>query len=207
MLPLVFIGGAITGAAALLGAALYDHDKTEAHYPASLENTAGLDKKEVCALLNDYYIKENALATKCSQLVMECSNCYPAIEMPDENFAEKAFRMADNLITPTIRKWNVQQMLDLKEEAKKLYSRYKGTFRRANQLLKERGHTPLDLNEITFRGVDFSINNAGGNENWVFELIELSDKIRAFLDKSGDIAEKMIQLLDGKKATLAIEAA
>lgn len=206
MLPLAFIGGALFGAAGLAVAAMVDKQKTEAGFPPSLKRCAELDRHDISMLLTDYYIRENQLATECGVLVAECGNCYPAIEMPDENLAEKVFRLADNVMTPKIRKWDHDKMLSLRDEAQKLYARYKPAFLRANKLLREEGQSPLDLRAITFKGVDFSLDNSAENENWVFDLLDLSDKIRNFLDISGDIAEKMINFLDETKTCPAIAA-
>lgn len=205
MFPFAFVSGALVGAAGLAVAAFMDQKKTESAFPPSLNRAGELDAHEVTMLLNDYYLKENQLAAKCSVLVAECSNCYPAIEMPDENLAEKAFRLADNALMPKIRKWHHDQMLDLRDEAQKLYARYRPAFKRVNQLLQAEGQNSFDLKPITFKGVDFDLDNSPDNENWVFDLSELSDKIRDFLDTSGDIAEKMIDQLEGANKAIAAE--
>lgn len=198
MHPLMFIGGAVVGAAGLLGAALYDKRRTEAKFSPLLKNAAGLDAAQVIEQLNDYYLKSNALSIKCSGVLVEnCGLHGPWLgAMPDDDFLHKAFADIDRHVTPVMRKWTVGQIADLGEEAKKLYIRYKGCFERANALIAAQGERQVDLSGIKFPAQKFSLDNSVQNDNWGFDLDELADIVRNYLDHSADIAEKLVQLLE-----------
>lgn len=199
MLPLVFIGGAIAGAAGLTTAALWDKKKREAEFPLQLQQVASLNAQDICELLTDYCIKANLLSSRCSLCFAQIGEaCTPTIELPDETALERIFRKIDSRVTPVMRRWKHQQFLSFRDEARDLYARYRGVFGRGNELLLGMGKVALMLRDITFRGCDFSLDNSAANEDWDMQLDDMADLIRNYLDKSVSIAEQLIACLEGE---------
>lgn len=205
MLPLIFVGGAITGAAGLLAAALWDKHKTESEYSPALKTPQELDAQEVRNQLWTYFMKAQEIHRSCSTAVAEASNLQgTSIALPDDGLFQKAVNALDDGMNSVCRGLRGSQLRDLKDESQKLYNRYRGVFQRANGILRERGRTPVSLKAITFKGQDFSIDNSLKNEDWCWDFDELADKIRAFIDTSCEIADQLMDRLEQEKPLAAI---
>lgn len=207
MLPLLFIGGAITGALGLTAAALYDSAKTEAQYSPGLKTPNQLDANEVARQLNRYFFQANELGMKCNNIVMEGQDlAVTPLNLPDDNLMQKASDYIFGGLTSIGRTLKEKQVLDLKEDVQKLYKRYLGVFIRANEILQERGQMPLDLKELSFKGIDFKINNSLSNDDWILDFSDLAEKVNTFVERSGAIADQLINMLEDESKALAIEA-
>ena len=205
MLPLAFIGGAVTGAAGLLAAVLYNSHKAESEYSPLLKTPEHLDAAEVVGQLNVYFFKANSMHFKCSEIVMDSIHlAFRSIPLPDDGFFQKTANVIGDSMTGVCRGWRRDALLALKDDCQKLYGRYRGVFRRANAILRERGETPINLNAITFKGQDFSINKSLENEDWHLDFEALADRIRDFLDTSCAIAEQLVGILERKDGPIAI---
>lgn len=210
MLPLVFIGGAVTGAAALLAAALWDKNKTESQFSPLLKSPNHLDAEQTAKQLNSYFFKAQGLYSKCNQIVIESSELIVTpIPLPDDNVLQKAANLLGGSANRYCRNWRESQLHDIREEAKKLYARYRGVFEQANKLALQKGGEPVGLSAIQFSGNQPRINNSLDNDDWDREFQELADTIREFIEQSCNAAEKLIDILEqenGAKIQLSIEA-
>lgn len=205
MLPLVFLGGALVGAAGLVAAALHDDKKTEAAFSPLLKAPEALTEDEVASLLGDYALKANLLSIKISQVGIESAALQgTSIELPDDGMFQKIANSIGDGLTKTARHLRCNELENLKDEASKLYGRYRGVFRRANALLRERGRTPIDLRGLTLSKAKVSVNNAIENENWCFDFEDAEEGIRSFLEKSSEIAEQFIAIFEGREKILAL---
>lgn len=205
MFPLVFLGGAIAGAAGLVTAALLDDKKTESAFPPLLKTPEHLDEEDVSSLLGDYALKANMLSIKCSDVeVKSCDLQSTSLELPDDSMFQKIANTVCNGLTRTCRGIRCGELNALKEEAAKLYGRYKGIFRRANALLRERGRSPLDLRPLRFSVEKITVNNALENDDWCLDFDEAVDVIRDFLQKSSDMAEEFIAIFEGTEKRFAL---
>ena len=207
MLPLVFLGGAVTGAAGLLAAALWDKNKTESQYSPLLKSASKLDAGEIAKQLNSYFFKAQAIYTKCNEIVVESSELIVTpIPLPDDNFLQKAANLLGSGANRYCRGWRESEMRQLKKEAKELYGRYRGVFERANHLAVQKGASPVDLSGITFSGNSPTIDNSLENDNWDREFGELADTLRDFIEKSCNAAEQLIDILEGESQDKEIKA-
>lgn len=207
MLPLVFLGGAITGAAGLLGAALWDKHRTESQYSPLLKSADNLDAEQTARQLNTYFFKAQAIYTKCNEIVIASSELIVTpIPLPGNNFLQKAANLLGSGANRYCRSWRESEMRQLKKEAKELYGRYRGVFERANQLATQKGATPIDLNAIIFSESSPKIDSSLENDNWDREFQELADTIREFIEKSCDAAERLIDILEGVNHEPVIKA-
>lgn len=210
MLPLVFLGGALTGAAGLLTAALWDKHRTESQFSPILKNPKELDAKQAAKQLNQYFFKAQALYSECNKIVMEsCELIITPIPLPDDSLLGKAGVVLGSHANKWCRGWRESQLKDVREEAKNLYARYKGVFKRANELAIQKGAPAIDLKSISYSASSMSIDRSLDNDNWDREFQDFADTIREFIENSCNIAEKLIDILekDGEsKPALPIEA-
>ncbi len=201
MLPLVFLGGAIAGAAGLTAAALYNSHKSEFQYSPLLKTPDVLDAAGVVRELNNYFFKAQSLYTACNKVVFDCSELiFTPVPLPWDNVVRRTLNRIGGGMNSFGRKNGNSRLCKLKEEAITLYGRYKGVFLRANELAKTMGRTPLQLDVIKFDDVTHELDNSVTNENWDEDFEALADSIRNFLDRSCDVANQLIDMLedDGK---------
>lgn len=197
MLPLAFIGGAVTGSAGLLAAVMYDSHKTESEYSPLLETPESLDADEVTRQLNIYFFQVTSLQLKCSKLLMDAGNlAITSMPLPDDGFFQKVAKVIDDGMTGIGRRLKQDDLLTLKKDCQRLYGRYRGVFQRANAILRERGKSPVSLKSIAFKGQDFSINNSLKNENWWEDFDALVTKISDFAETSRTIAQQLTEMLE-----------
>lgn len=207
MLPLVFIGGALTGAAGLLGAALYDKHKTEAEFSPLLKKPESMTADEVEKQLNSYFFKAQAIYSECNKTVIEGSELiFTPIPLPDDSIFQKAANILGSAGNKFCRRNRVRELETLMEDAHKLYGRYKGVFKRANAILQERGNTPVDLSPISKSQKTPAVNNSLENDDWSLELEACADAIRDFIETSCAKAEELMEHLNQKKSVAAITA-
>lgn len=207
MLPLVFLGGAITGAAGLLGAALWDKHRTESQYSPLLKSAGNLDAEQTARQLNNYFFKAQAIYTRCNEIVIASSELIlTPIPLPDDNFFQKAANLLRGVANRYCRSWRESEMRQLKKEAKALYGRYRGVFEQANRLAAQKGATPIDLSAIAFAGSSPTVDSSLENDNWDREFQELADTIREFIEKSCDAVERLIDILEGARHEPVIKA-
>lgn len=207
MLPLLFIGGAVTGAAGLLAAALYDQHKTEVQYSPLLKTPELLDSEDVTRELNAYFFKAQDIVSKCNKIALEGGNLiFTPIPLPDDGFFQSAVNMLGGKMTSVSRGWKKNELLDLKKECQKLYGRYRGVFLRANELVRDNGSTSVNLDAISFTNSDFSIKNSLANEEWDNDFERLASNIRDFMDTSCNIAEQLIGMLEQKELDSTIDS-
>ena len=205
MLPLVFVGGAITGAAGLLAAALWDKHNTESEYSPALKTPQELDAQEVRNQLYVYFMKAQEIHRSCSMAVAEATKLQgTSIALPDDGLFQKAVNTLDDGMNRVCRGLRESHLRDLKDESRRLYHRYRGVFQRANAILQERWETPVSLKGITFEGQKFAIDNSLENEDWCWDFDELADQIRAFIDTSCEIADQLDERLKQEKPLAAI---
>lgn len=205
MLPLAFIGGAVTGAAGLLAAVMYDSHKTESEYSPLLKAPESLDVEEVTRQLNIYFFQVTSLQLKCSKLLMDAGGlAITSLSLPDDGFFQKAAKVLDDGMTGIGRRLKADDLLTLKKDCQRLYGRYRGVFQRANVIVRERGKSPVSLKPITFTGHDFSIDNSLENENWWDDFDALVTKISDFMETSRAIAQQLTEMLEheGDPATV-----
>lgn len=202
MRPLAFIGGAIVGAAGLLGAALYDSHKTESQYSPLLRTPEKLDAAGVSDQLNAYFFKAQALYSKCNQIVLENSDLIVGpVRLPWDNSVRKAANAVAAKLGKLCGKYNIHQLVECGKEANLLYSRYLGIFERANSILKERGRSPLDLpDKLAVPEVSNS------DEDWDSSFEIAADRIRDTIEASCNLAEQLLEMLEQDKAKYALEA-
>lgn len=197
MIPLAFLGGALVGATGLLAVALRDGDDAESALPSSLKHPEGLDEREVASLLADYLRAAIKLSGKCSKVEMESSDLHiTSISLDDDSLLQKMSNAVEDGLTRVGRTLRCSQLNDLKTEASRLYGTYRGVFRRANVLLRERGGETIDLRPIRFESGEISVNNALDNDKWCLDFGAAVDTIRNVLDKSSAIAGQLIGLLE-----------
>lgn len=205
MMSRIFVGGLVTGAAGLLAAALYDSHRTEAQYSPLLKTPELMDAEETSRQLNNYFFKAQSIYAKCNKIVIETSDyIVTPLPLPNDGIFQRTANKLGGKLTGMGRNWRNKELLGLKKDCKDLYARYQGVFLRANELLRERGRTPVKLDVITFKGNDFSINNALENEDWDTDFDRLADNVRGYIEKSCGIAEQLIELLGQKEAAAAI---
>lgn len=205
MLPLAFIGGAVTGAAGLLAAVMYDSHKTESEYSPLLKTPEHLDTEDVTRLLNIYFFQITSLQLKCSKLLMDSGHlAIPSMPPSDDSFFQKVAHAFDDGMTGISRRLSQDSVLTLKNDCQRLYGRYRGVFQRANTILRERGKSPVSLKPITFKGQDFSINNSLENEDWWDDFDALVTKISDFVDTSRNIAQKLTEMLEQEDEPVAM---
>lgn len=205
MLPLVFIGGAVTGAAGLLAAVMYDNHKSESAYSPLLNTPEHLDAEEVTRQLNAYFFKASSLHLKCSQIIGDSSHLiFTSVPLLTDGFLERAVNAFGDGMTGISRRLRQDDLVTLKKDCQRLYDRFHGIFQRANTILQERGKSPVSLKSITFKGVDFSIDNSVENEDWWEDFSALTDKIQNFLDTSCKIAEQLVEMLKQEDDPAAI---
>ncbi len=206
MLPLAFIGGAVTGAAGLLAAVMHDSHKTESEYSPLLKTPEHLDAEEVTRQLNIYFFQITSLQLKCGKLLMDAGNlALPSMPLPDDGFFQKAAKALDDGMTGISRRLRQDDLLTLKKDCQKLYGRYRGIFQRANAILRERGHSPVSLKAITFKGQDFSLNNSLENEEWWEDFDALVTRISDVMETSRTIAQRLTEMLEQEGDPAAID--
>lgn len=205
MLPLAFIGGAVTGAAGLLAAAMYDSHKTESEYSPLLKAPESLDADEVTRQLNIYFFQVTSLQLKCSKLLMDAGGlAITSMSLPDDGLFQKVAKALDDGVTGISRRLKEDDLLTLKKDCQRLYGRYRGVFQRANAILREHGKSSVSLKPITFTGQDFSINNSLDNENWWEDFDALVTKISDFVETSRAIAQQLTEMLEQEGETAAM---
>lgn len=205
MMPLVFLGGVLTGAAGLLGAAIYDSHKTEAKYSPLLKTPEKLSAEDTGAQLHLYYLKAQEIYGKCNDVMLESIDLVSTpIDLPDDSFFTKSMNLIGAKANGFCRHVSVGQLQQLMEDAHELYGRYKGVFKRANTILRERGRTPVDLGGLVKSKQRFSVDNSPENENWDQDLQACADIVINFLELSCAKAEELIDILEQEKAVLAL---
>lgn len=207
MHPLAFIGGAIVGAAGLLGAALYDSHKTESQYSPLIRTPDKLDAAGVSDQLNAYFFKAQALYSKCNQIVLENSDLIIGpVSLPWDNPVRKAANTVVAKLGKVCGNYNVHQLMECGKEANHLYRRYIGVFERANSILKERGRSPLDIPDRLFSEKLAVPDTSVSDEDWGSSFEIVADKIRDTIEASCNLAEQLIEILEQDKAKYALEA-
>lgn len=196
MQPLAFIGGAIVGAAGLLGAALYDSHKTESQYSPLLRTPEKLDAAGVSDQLNAYFFKAQALYSKCNQIVLENSDLIIGpVSLPWDNSVRKAVNAVAAKLGKLCGNYNIHQLMECGKEANQLYRRYIGVFERANSILKERGRSPLELPDRLFPEKLAVPDASGSDDDWDSSFEIVADKLRDTIEASCNLAEQLIQTL------------
>lgn len=205
MLPLVFIGGAVTGAAGLLAAVMYDNHKTESQYSPLLNTPESLDVEEVTRQLNIYFFQVTSLQVTCSKLLMDSGHlALTSIPVSHDGFFQNAAQVFDDGMTGISRRLRQDELLTLKKDCQRLYGRYCGVFQRANAILRERGKNPVSLKAITFKGQDFSINNSLENEDWWEDFAARVATISDFVDTSRNIAQQLTEMLEQENEPVTV---
>lgn len=147
---------------------------------------------------HDYYIEAQGIFTKCTQLVIDsCELVVTPISTPADNVLEKAGAAIGSVANKWLRAWRESQLKDAKGEARKLYGRYAGVFKRANCLAAEKGAKPVDLSACKF-GAAPTINNSLENDDWDTEFQKFADTITEFIDKTCEAADELIRILEGR---------
>lgn len=188
MLPLVFVGGAITGAAGLLAAALWDKHRTDSQYSPALKSPETLDATGAAEQLNSYFFKAQALYSKCNEIVFSAIGLISTpIPLPDDNIFQKAGVFLGGKANKWCRNWRQRQLNEVREEAETLFDRYKGVFKRANELVAQKAGQSVDLSAIKFAGNDRQIDSSLENDNWDGEFEEFADTIREFIESSCNV--------------------
>ena len=123
------------------------------------------------------------------------------IELPWDNPLEKAAVFVSGKLTPFCRNQRASRLMDLRDEARGLYSRYRGVFERGRALLAERGipsaMSPAALEIETKSRPGPSIDN----DDWDLELDALADSIRDAIERSCEETESLIAALEDGLAT------
>lgn len=208
MLSPSFITGAIAGVAGLAAATFIDHKITESKFSPDLRTPEGLDATRVTSELNKYYLKGQSLITKCTMIEVENSNLIvSSVQLPWDNPLQKAANIIGDKMAKVCRANGVSQLLACKKEAENVYGRYLGIFERANAILAERGRTPLPASKRLFSDENVKLNCSVENDDWHEDFDKLADHIRDTIDRSCDMAQQMIEMLEQDTATGAIEAA
>ncbi len=205
MLPLVFLGGALFGAAGLAAAALYDNHRTESRYSPLLKTPEALDADGVVKELNAYFFKAQSLYMDCNSIIFDSVDLISSsVTLPWDGKVRKTLDKIGDGMNALARRNVNSRLRHMKEEAGKLYDRYRGVFARANELVRGTGRSPLNLDGIRFEAISWEVNNSADNEDWDEEIEVLADCIRNFLKKSCDAADRLTDMLqdDGKQPAL-----
>lgn len=197
-----FMGGIIAGAAGLTALALWDAQKTEKEYAPCLKTPEQLNANELFRQLNSYYFKAQNLLAECNSIMLESSDLISTpIDLPDDSFLQKAANLIGGKMNTVSRRWKRDQLLELQSNAKKLYGRYQGVFKKANDLLSEHGKSGVDLSVICLNASETDVNESLDNDDWIFELENLADIAREYLEKSCEVAEELISRLESIENT------
>ena len=192
-----FIGGTLLGAAGLAAAALA-HDKISGTEPApKADRIRAMDAAEISRQLRIYFFKATSLSLKCTGLFSESAfSDFPSINFPDDGFFTKMGNKIEGGMNRICRGMTKSQVLDLKNEAKKLYRQHRNLFIQANNILYQKGVAGISLADLTLDDQHFVLNNAMDNENWLDDLHVLCEAISAFLTKTADVADQLSSRLD-----------
>ena len=194
-------GGALVGAASLAAAALLTEKCSRSLSPSKIDT---FDANGLAAQLDSYFLKANFLALKCSNVVMEsCKFHHISIDLPDDDILARAGNKISGSMTVILRKWKVDVLLGIKNEAEQLYAENRAVFARANALLKQHGAQQVSYKEMVFSDKNFSLNNALTNDDWILEFEDLAEKIRDALNKSAAVAEQLVNGLERFQGTAA----
>lgn len=205
MRPLAFIGGAISGAAGLIAVALWDQKRTESAFSPLLKTPGELDARDTAKQLNCYFFKAQQLYSKCNQIVMDSTHLISTpISLPDDGVFQKAANFLGGGATRACRGWRENELRNLKVELKNLYGRFRGVFRRANQLIADKNGSQADLKALGCMDSDPMIDNSLDNDNWDTEFMAFADSIRGYIERTCEAAEKLISQLD-ERASAANE--
>lgn len=195
--PLVFLGGALTGAAGLLAAALWDQSRIEAQFSPLLKSASSLDAGQAAGQLNSYFFKAQEMYARLNEIMLEsCELIATPISPPDESIFEKVGASLGGRATLWLRGWRESQLNDLARELEQLFDRYRGVFERANELVPRADAEPVDLRALKLSGTDVVINRSLDNDDWDLELAQLAAPIEDFIQKSCDAAERLIDALE-----------
>lgn len=204
MRPIAFIGGVITGVAALAAAAYFDDKKTEAKYSPELKQPQGLDAGAICKELNNYFFMAQKIYAKCNEIQLEGSDLIATpIELPWDTPLRKVANSIGGKLTEICRGSKFSKLLDCRNELYQLYDRYNGVFKRANVLAGDVLAIPDKLLVETGKKPDNSL----ANEEWDMELSEAVDNVRNAIEKSCDLAEQLIAMLEKQEPDAAKTAA
>lgn len=201
MQPLAFIGGAITGMAGLAAATFIDYKLTESKFSPELKTPEILDRNQVIRELNNYFFKQQTVLSECNRIVLESSdNIVTPMPLPWDNALQKAANAIGGGLLKICRKGNVGSLLKCQNKAEEIYTRYRGVFERADNLLADTGRASLPIPSRIFEGSGVKVNNAPENENWIDEFEMLADQIRDGIEHSCTIAEQLIEALEQEPA-------
>jgi hypothetical protein len=193
------LGGALAGAVGLTAAALLSEKKSDAYFSggASPDAANSLGAEDVATRLNSYFFKATALALKCSSLSLESGelHCTP-IDLPDDDFLTKVGNKIGGSLTITCRAGKLSSLRDLKKEAERLYQGHRNLFVRANTILERNGEETVSLKFPSLQNQDLTLNNSLSNDDWILDFDDLCGKVRDFINKTIEIAEKLIGKLE-----------
>lgn len=191
---IAFMGGAICGAAGLLGLAMHDAHKNGGR-PLP-DNFSTLSAEECERLLESYFINAQKIYADCNELALEsCGLISTPIELPDDSVFQKGANFIGGSATLIARALRIRQLNGLLADAIELYAKYRPVFVRSNELLRERGQKALALSDLAPQKNAICANNDLENDDWGFELENGADVIRDFIELSCGRAEALIDLL------------
>ena len=206
MLPLVFLSGALTGAAGLALAAMWDKKRVEEAFPEDLKRPEKLNVEATVNLLNCYFFSAQKCYAKCNEIVLKSTDLISTpIELPDDGIFQKTANFVGGGANRLCRNWREQELLTIKKEVANLFSRYNGVFKHANNLLVQKGEEPVSLMGIALGDVPQKIDSSLENDNWDEELGSLADSVIRFIELSCEVSERLVDKLEKGLEQQAIE--
>lgn len=194
-----FILGTLTGAASLAIAAYIDDARTEAKFSPELKTPANLDKEQVVRELNNYYFKTQDILVKCNDILARSSAMIAEpVVFPWDNFLQKTVAGIGGKLNVFCRKNYERQLLWRKEDAEKLYKRYRGVFKRAVTLASEMGRDFKKTAKKLYDPITATVNCDLDNDDWITELEELGEQIIKPMEQSCETANTLIAFIEGE---------
>lgn len=207
MQPLAFIGGALTGMAGLAAAAFIDHTITESKLSPDCQQAEFLDSGQVVKELNGYFFKAQQLYSDCNKIALESSNLIlTTATMPWDNFFRKTLSSLGGKMARVSRGCGVGELRGCGRKAQKLYAHYAGVFARAKSILSERGRSTPEIPASLDVGKFGHLDNSISNDNWDIEFEQYVDHVRNSIEKSCNMAEQLIEMLEQDMPAASLKA-